>query len=137
MTLFAFTDGASRNNPGEAGIGVVVKNERGEIVLTTKKYLGLTTNNIAEYSALIFCLETLLASKTVSCSMLVVHTDSELMARQISGVYKVKDEGLKVLYQKVKTLLASATFSFSIKHIPRAQNKEADLLANEAIDSKC
>ncbi|MDD8018136.1 MAG: ribonuclease HI family protein [Bacteroidota bacterium] len=136
MKLLAFTDGASRNNPGEAGIGVLIKNERGEVLLKDKKYLGISTNNAAEYTALIHCLHAITTSESLRCASLVVHTDSELMARQVNGEYKVKDAGLKILYQQVKTLLASSKFSFSIKHIPRSQNKEADRLANEAIDSK-
>ncbi len=136
MKLFAHTDGASRNNPGEAGIGIVIKNESGEVVARIKKYLGSTTNNVAEYTALIQCIESVIASETFHCSSLVVHTDSELMTKQVNGAYKVKDQNLKVLHTKVKNLLATAGFEFTIKHIPRALNKEADLLANEAIDSK-
>jgi ribonuclease HI len=136
MTIFAYTDGASRNNPGEAGIGIVLKNENGVIIGTEKKYLGITTNNVAEYSALIRCIEIVSTSGTLQCSSLVVHTDSELMARQINGQYKVKDAQLKVLYQRAKTLAAQANFSFVIKHISRSLNKEADELANEAIDTK-
>ncbi len=136
MKLLAFTDGASRNNPGEAGIGVLIKNERGEILLKEKKYLGITTNNIAEYTALLHCLEMVAASETLRCTALVVHTDSELMTRQMNGEYRVKDADLKVLYHKVQSLLASSDFSFTIKHIPRSQNKEADKLANDAIDTK-
>ncbi|MFA6542173.1 MAG: ribonuclease HI family protein [Bacteroidota bacterium] len=136
MKLLAFTDGASRNNPGEAGIGIVLKDENGVTVAEIKKYLGITTNNVAEYTALIRCLEFVTASEGMHCSSLVVHTDSELMARQVEGRYKVKDAGLKILHAQVKNLLNSAQFEFSIRHIPRALNTEADELANQAIDSK-
>jgi len=136
MILNAFTDGASRNNPGEAGIGIVIKNEQGKILLEKKQYLGVATNNVAEYTALIRCIEAVIESKTFSCSTFIAHTDSELMARQLKGEYKVKDPELKKLFQKVQLLLASANFSFTIKHIPRSQNKEADRLANIAINEK-
>jgi len=136
MKLIAFTDGASRSNPGEAGIGIVIKDEQGELKATLKKYLGKTTNNIAEYTALLTLIEHVKNSETLSCSELVVNTDSELMTRQMNGEYKVKDPDLKLLFQKVKLYLHEAPFKFSIHHIPRSQNKEADRLANEAIDEK-
>ncbi|MFA6457445.1 MAG: ribonuclease HI family protein [Bacteroidota bacterium] len=136
MKLTAFTDGASRGNPGDAAIGIVLKDEQGRTILSHKKYLGTTTNNVAEYSALLACLELVNGTETFRCSELVVHTDSELMARQLNGQYKVKDAGLKVLFQKVKSVLTASPFTFSIRHIPRSLNKEADALANEAIDTK-
>ncbi len=136
MKLTAFTDGASRGNPGNAAIGIVVKDDQGNTVSTYKKYLGTTTNNVAEYSALLQCIEMVKSSETFHCTHLVIQTDSELMARQVNGEYKVKDPGLKVLFQKVKTALTSASFEFTIRHIPRSLNSEADTLANEAIDSK-
>ncbi|MFA6470039.1 MAG: ribonuclease HI family protein [Bacteroidota bacterium] len=136
MKLTAFTDGASRGNPGDAAIGIVLKDEQGRTILTHKKYLGTTTNNVAEYSALLACLELVNKTETFHCSELVVHTDSELMARQLNGQYKVKDAGLKVLFLKVKEVLTTSPFTFSIRHIPRSLNKEADALANEAIDTK-
>ena len=136
MKLIAFTDGASRGNPGEAAIGIVIKSEDNVTIKTHKQYLGKATNNTAEYTALLRCVEIIKNSETLHCSELVVHTDSELMARQMNGEYKVKDAGLKVLFQKVKIALATAQFKFSIRHIPRSLNKEAVALANEAIDSK-
>lgn len=136
MKLIAFTDGASRGNPGKAAIGIIVKDDQGNTVVTHKKYLGTTTNNIAEYSALLECIEIVKNSETFHCTDLVIQTDSELMARQMNGEYKVKDPGLKVLFQKVNAALTSASFTFAIRHIPRSLNKEADALANEAINSK-
>ncbi len=135
MKLIAFTDGASRGNPGKAAIGIVIKSEKNTTLETHKKYLGTATNNIAEYSALLLCIETIKNSETLECTELVVNTDSELMARQLNGEYKVKDAGLNVLFQKVKIALGAAPFKFSIRHIPRSLNKEADALANEALDS--
>jgi ribonuclease HI len=136
MKLIAFTDGASRGNPGEAAIGIVIKSEDNVTIKTHKQYLGKATNNVAEYTALLRCVEIIKNSETLHCTELVVHADSELMARQMNGEYKVKDAGLKVLFQKVKIALATAQFKFSIRHIPRSLNKEADALANEAIDSQ-
>lgn len=136
MNLVAYTDGASRNNPGEAGIGIVIKNERGATVASVKKYLGVSTNNAAEYTALIQCLETVIANPEWECSSLSIYTDSELMARQMKGAYKIKEPNLKKLHTHAARLIASARFGVTITHVPRAMNKEADLLANEAIDSK-
>ena len=117
---------------------LLMENSSGEVTLIQEKalFLGTATNNVAEYTALLHCVEAVKLSETLHCSELVVYTDSELMARQMNGEYKVKDAGLKVLFQKVKIALANATFKFSIRHIPRSLNKEADALANEAIDSK-
>lgn len=136
MKLTAYTDGASRGNPGEAAIGIVIKDETGAVLRTHKRYLGTATNNIAEYTALLECVQLVAASETFHCTELVVRTDSELMAKQMNGQYKVKDAGMKQMHTKVKGALASALFKFSIGHIPRALNKEADALANEAIDTK-
>jgi len=136
VTIRVFTDGAARGNPGKAGIGIVIKDENGSVLAEVKKYIGISTNNNAEYTALLHALEFILGSETLRCSAVVVHTDSELMARQILGEYKVKEPGLKLMHQKVILLLKSAPFSFTIRHIPRSQNAEADALANEAIDSQ-
>ncbi len=135
MRLRAWTDGASRGNPGDAGIGVIVKNDAGEVVLEERRYLGKVTNNQAEYTALIVCIEKVIAhADSLQCDALAVFADSELMVKQLKGEYKVKDEGLKVHYARVKELLNTARFTFTIAHVPRAQNKEADKLANEGID---
>jgi ribonuclease HI len=133
MTILAYTDGAARGNPGESGIGVVFKDEKGAIVTKLCGYIGEATNNVAEYQALIACLKN--APKT-KCSRLVVHSDSELMVRQLLGEYKVKDPNLKLMFQKVQRLLAKASFEFEIKHVAREFNREADRLANLGIDSR-
>ena len=138
MTLYGFTDGAARGNPGHGGIGVILKDKNGKVIAREKRYLGKVTNNVAEYSALLACLHKveglLTAHEAISCSRLVVHSDSELMVRQINGEYKVKDKTLKEFFARVQSLLHDARFEFIIKHIPRAQNREADALANESID---
>jgi ribonuclease HI len=132
VTLEAFTDGASRGNPGESGLGIVIKGEDGTVLRTCSKYLGRATNNVAEYRALLELLEIV---RTIPGSSLVAHSDSELMVRQVNGVYKVRDRGLQRLHAEVVSLLRSAPYRFELRYVPRAQNAEADRLANEGIDS--
>jgi ribonuclease HI len=131
MELTIYTDGASRNNPGEAGAGVFILQE-GKAVGRIAKYLGTTTNNIAEYTAAIIGLEQAVTLGAVSVKLLA---DSELLVKQVNGQYKVKNEGLKPLHGKVKELIARIG-SVEVQYIPRERNKEADALANKAIDEK-
>ena len=133
MTIHAFIDGASRNNPGESGIGIILKDERGVTVEKVCGYIGKATNNIAEYTALLTCLK--IVAK-MECRKLLVHSDSELMVKQMRGEYRVKDAALKRHFQKAHTMLQKAGFEFEIRHVLREQNKEADQLANLGIDSK-
>ncbi len=123
-------DGAARGNPGPAGIGVVITDDKGKAVDTISKFLGQTTNNIAEYTALIFGME---AARSRKAKELVINTDSQLLAKQLGGEYKVKSSTLKDLYKKVNALLASFD-EVRINQIDREENKQADKLANEAID---
>lgn len=129
--LIVYCDGASRGNPGEAGIGCVIENERGEVIKKISDYLGTATNNIAEYNALVRSLQECLNLKGGSVE---VYMDSELIVKQINGEYKVKNKGLMPLYQQAVGIIKKFN-NFSIKHIPREKNKEADKLANEGIDS--
>lgn len=131
MELTIFTDGASRNNPGEAGVGVVIK-RNGEPIDTIAKYIGITTNNVAEYSAAILGLERALE---LGAARVRLFADSELLIRQIAGVYKVKNEGLKPLHSRIKELMARIGM-VEVCHIPREQNRDADALANKAIDER-
>jgi ribonuclease HI len=133
MTLLAFTDGASRGNPGEAGVGVIVKDEHGAVLLSMSGYIGKTTNNVAEYAALLALLKNV---RRFPCTHMRVHSDSELMVRQLRGEYKVKDPSLKRQHQKVKAALAALPFKVEFRYIPRNQNAEADLLANAGIDHR-
>jgi ribonuclease HI len=136
MILRIFTDGASRGNPGHAGIGYVVKKDDGSSLFHYFEYIGTVTNNVAEYTALIRCLENLKNRSEIGVhSEAIFHTDSELMSRQLNGQYKVKDEVLKKLFVKSKSLLMSLPLKFTIRHVPRELNKEADILANKAIDT--
>ena len=133
MTIHAYTDGASRGNPGDSGIGIVLKDENGTLIDSQFGFIGTATNNIAEYTALLACLK--LAQKH-GCTNLVVHSDSELMVRQLNGKYKVKDAGLKKQFLNVRSILMASPFRFEIRHVPREQNRDADRLANRGIDSK-
>lgn len=127
-----FTDGASRGNPGKAGAGAVLLAANGEELATRSVYLGTCTNNVAEYQALLIGLEEALRQ---GCTDLAVALDSELIVRQIQGRYKVKNEGLLPLFQQVRERLARFA-TWSIIHVPRAQNARADQLANQGIDQQ-
>lgn len=131
MHLTIYTDGASRNNPGESGAGVSIM-QHGLFLEGISRYLGTTTNNIAEYTAAIIGLERAVqlgASKVMLCA------DSELMVKQLNGQYKVKNEGLKPLHARAKELILRIG-RVEIQYIPRERNKDADALANKAIDEK-
>jgi probable phosphoglycerate mutase len=128
--IVAHIDGGSRGNPGPAAYGVSIETPQGESVTAFAKYIGKTTNNFAEYQGLLAALEYALGH---GHARLRVLTDSELMARQISGQYKVRSPDLKPLYDKAQSLIARLE-SFSIRHVYRERNREADRLANEAMD---
>lgn len=131
INLTIFSDGASRNNPGEAGAGVLILRDD-KPVAELARYLGTTTNNIAEYTAAIMGME---HAVKLGASSVRLFADSELLVKQLNGQYKVKNEGLKPLYQRVKELIAKIG-TVEVQYIPRARNKEADALANKAIDEK-
>jgi ribonuclease HI len=123
-------DGAARGNPGEAGCGAVICDETGAVVKELCRYLGKATNNVAEYEALIMGLEGVLA---LEVKELRVRSDSELLVRQLNGIYRVKDEKLKKLHRKALGLLQQLK-SYRIVHVMREHNRLADRLANRAID---
>ena len=124
-----FTDGAARGNPGPASIGVTIKDAQGKLIASISQRIGTKTNNQAEYMAIITALE-----KAISMGVRQVdlYSDSELVVRQINGRYRVKKDTLKPLYQRAKQLQNSLE-GFTITHIPRQQNTEADSLANKAL----
>jgi ribonuclease HI len=128
--LVAHIDGGARGNPGPAGYGVVLADESGHIVAQLSRYLGRQTNNFAEYSALIAALEYALQR---GVRVLRVFSDSELLVRQIKGIYKVRNEGLRPLYDRAQELMLKLE-DFRITHVRREQNREADRLANKAMD---
>lgn len=133
MILHAYTDGAARGNPGDAGVGVIVRTDEGTEYLRLHGYIGKATNNVAEYTALVALLRILSA---VSCTRLVIHSDSELMVRQINGQYRVRDRALRKHYAQAVKLLGQMPCTCEVRHIPREQNRDADRLANMGIDSR-
>lgn len=132
MKLKTFTDGGARGNPGPAGIGVVIKDESGEVVYKKGKYIGKTTNNQAEYQALIFALE---KAHELKATEVACYLDSELVVKQVKGEYKVKEPTLAMLYLKVWNLKNKFS-SISFHHIYREKNVEADALVNLALDKQ-
>ena len=128
--LIAHSDGGARGNPGPAGYGVVIQDEKGLKVATLSQYLGHQTNNFAEYQGLIAALEYAIEH---GHKALKVISDSELLVRQIKGIYKVKNATLQELHGRAKELIAQLEW-FSIDHALREHNREADDLANQAMD---
>ena len=127
MKLEAYIDGGSRGNPGEAGAGVYFPG-----VVKIAEYLGTGTNNYAEYTALLIALRFAVYTK---CTDLHVFADSELVVKQINGEYKVKNEGIEVLHTTALRWIALLPH-FSISHVFREANKDADKLANNAMDTR-
>lgn len=128
-----YTDGAARGNPGPAGAGWVICDSKDAALAKNKKYLGELTNNQAEYQALLLALSDLAEYGDFSKMRLQIFSDSELLVRQLKGEYKVKNQGLKPLFQEALLTLAKLG-DYSINSIPREENAVADSLANEAID---
>jgi ribonuclease HI len=125
-----FTDGAARGNPGPAGAGAVIISPEGHVVAKVGKYLGETTNNVAEYTGLILGLK---RAKAMGLRELEVLADSELLVKQLNGEYAVKAEHLAPLHQEAKALLAAFDV-VDVRHIPREENGAADEMSNRAID---
>jgi len=125
-----YCDGASSGNPGDSGIGVLLI--IGDREYKISEYIGTATNNIAEYSAILRGIE---EAKKHGVTTLDIYTDSELMTRQIEGQYRVKSENLLELYKRTLSILKELK-SYTIVHIPREKNKEADLLAKNAIKQR-
>jgi ribonuclease HI len=128
--LVAHIDGGARGNPGPAGYGVVIADQSGRKVAGLSKFLGHQTNNFAEYAGLLAALQYALEH---GYRALEVVSDSELLVRQINGQYKVRSPILLDLYRQAKSLIAKLDW-FRIGHVLRARNKEADALANRAMD---
>ena len=129
--FIAFVDGASRGNPGPASLGVVLQDLEGKTLKTLSVRIGTTTNNIAEYYALIFALQ---EAMMLRADELQVYTDSELVAKQFSGEYKIKEPALQQLFLLV-THLRQGFKKLAVSHVPREKNKLADAAANQALDN--
>jgi ribonuclease HI len=132
QTLTLRTDGGSRGNPGHAAAGIVIERADRSVLAQGKRYLGVMTNNQAEYRALLLGLT---AIQRYSPSSVRVLMDSELIVRQMRGEYKVRDEGLRELYEQAVTLTKSLP-AVTFTHVPRAQNARADALVNQALDER-
>ena len=136
--IIIFIDGASRGNPGPAGIGVVFCNEKDQVIKTASDILGRATNNEAEYQALIFAFKkfkALFGKKLAKSSEIEIRSDSELLVKQLKGEYKVLDAKIQPLFlQAWNQKLDFKKVQFKL--IPREKNKQADALANEALDKE-
>ena len=132
LEFFIYADGASRGNPGEAGIGAVIADPQGRTVKELKLFLGMVTNNVAEYRAVICALE---KAWHLGAAKVRVYLDSELVVRQLCGEYRVREAHLQTLHHQATEILHRFA-QYSIHHIPREQNRRADQLANEAIDQR-
>ncbi len=135
LTLTIHTDGGARGNPGPAGIGIVIHAGQ-SLVHEHKAYIGEQTNNVAEYEALLYAIEWVsrfCQSQTVKSVRFLL--DSKLVVEQVQGHWKVKEAHLQSLVKKAQTLLETLPCSASFAHVPRAENKDADRLVNEALDA--
>ena len=130
--LTIYVDGASRGNPGPSGIGIVIEDREGATKVKISSYIGRTTNNQAEYRALIVGLREAVRLKAEHVDIM---SDSELLVEQVCGRYKVRSPKLRSLFEEVKELLAGFRSS-AISYIPREQNRVADALANQAFDGQ-
>ena len=123
-------DGGSRGNPGPAGVGVTLMDQHGTRIYELSEFLGVCTNNIAEYTGLV---RALTAAKALGATKAIVRSDSELLVRQINGIYKVKNPGIRPLYQKAMDLIRQIG-DVKVSHVYREGNTRADALANLAMD---
>jgi ribonuclease HI len=130
--LVAFIDGSCFGNPGESGCGIVLRTEDGILLEQAGKYLGHSTNNIAEYQGLLHCLDLALKHRADS---LTVYSDSQLLVNQINGSYRVKKPHLVELHVKVEDFIDRNKIRLTMHHIPREKNRDADRLARNAIRS--
>ena len=132
-TITIFTDGGSRGNPGPAAGAYVLIDAGGKTIAGKGVFLGKTTNNVAEYTGM---LEGIQAAKTMGYKAVKLFSDSELMVKQITGIYRVKNKRLKVIHTKIKKLLGGFD-KWQITHVYRENNKDSDKLANDSMDKKC
>lgn len=133
MNLLIYTDGGSRGNPGPSGYGLVIYDQNQNIIYQQSKFLGIKTNNQAEYMAVISALSWLVDHQT-DLSQIDFYSDSQLLVRQINGQYKVKAPLIKPLFATVQNLLSQINCPVNFTHILRHKNKLADQLANQAMD---
>jgi ribonuclease HI len=125
-----YTDGGSRGNPGPAAIGYVIYNSNNVKVNSGTKYIGNTTNNVAEYMALYYGIQQL---KQINCTKIDLFLDSELVVKQVQGKYKIKNDNLKKINDKI--MIELKDIEWTITHVRREYNKEADALVNQTLDN--
>jgi ribonuclease HI len=130
MDLKIYVDGGSRGNPGNSAVGVVIFDAAGKLMEEYKKYIGIATNNVAEYEALIAAID---LAKKYNPDSVTIHIDSELIYNQMIGNYKVKNENMLVCFQKAQRALCGFE-RVKFVSIPREQNKHADKLVNQALN---
>lgn len=135
MKLIIYTDGASRGNPGPASYGFTVLDEKGKLIYEEGRYIGITTNNVAEYTAVLEALNYIKKKYGQKALELELYADSKLVVEQLSGRFKVKSPHLKLIIEKIK-ILSLELGGVIHTHIPRAKNTTADRLANLALDSR-
>lgn len=131
MKVLIYSDGGARGNPGPAATGYVIYNQNGILLQEKGEYIGIATNNQAEYKALISALS---VAKKLKAQEAVCYLDSELVVRQLLGEYKIKNPGLKELFKKTSSLISSF-LKIDFKHIKREENKQADKLLNQVLDN--
>lgn len=137
MKYTLYADGGSRGNPGKAGAGAVVFDSLGKRVVEVADYLGIATNNVAEYEAVLRGLQKFrdeFSSEHLASSELLIRMDSKLVIEQLKGNYKVKHQNLVPRYLEVKNIIARSFPNVTFEHVPREKNKDADALANIAMD---
>ena len=132
MRLLIYTDGAARGNPGPAGAGAILRDSDGNVLAEVAEPLGRATNNVAEWTAVLLALE---EARRLGATHVDLRMDSQLVARQISGVYRVKHPDLKPIHAAVMDLLRILD-GYTVGHVPRELNKDADRLSNVAIDGR-
>jgi len=132
VRVLIYTDGAARGNPGPAGAGAILRDAEGTVLAEIAEPLGRATNNVAEWTAVLLALE---EARRLGATQVDLRMDSQLVARQISGIYRVKHPDLKPIHAAVMDLLRTLD-TYTVGHVPRELNKEADRLSNVAIDGR-
>lgn len=134
--IIAFTDGGARGNPGIAGLGVSIQDEKGKVLKEVSQFLGNATNNFAEYNGVLVALQTLKAmfGKKTKEMQFELRMDSELVKKQLNGEYQIKEPGLVPYFIEIHNMRVASFPNIIFTHIPREKNKEADRLSNEAMD---
>lgn len=135
MKLIVFTDGASRGNPGHSSYGYSISDKLGKLIYEEGKYIGVTTNNVAEYTAVLQAFKYIKHKYGKKEVEIELCADSKLVVEQLSGRYKIKSAHLKSIIEQIK-LIGSECYAVTYKHIPRIKNFTADRLANLALDSR-